>query len=187
MKNRRTAALLGGAFDPVHRAHVELARRALKDFPVARVFLIPNGAPAHRPAPQLSWRRRAAMCAAAVKNIPRAQVGQDEPPGAPRRTIDTARRYKRRRWTVVLILGADAFAGFYRWRRWRQLLQLANIAVARRGVGARPHAAVRACMRTIKNPRQLAGGAGGVFAWRFRPPDISATAIRRAAKNGARR
>ncbi|MBE8158711.1 MAG: nicotinate-nicotinamide nucleotide adenylyltransferase [Betaproteobacteria bacterium] len=182
MKRRRVAALLGGAFDPPHRGHAALARRALADLPVSRVFLIPNGAPPHRPPPRIPWRRRAEMCAAAVKNIARARVGRDEPPGAPRWTIAAVRRYKNRRWKVVLILGADVFADFHRWRRWREILQLANIAVARRGGFGCPRAAVRARMRILKTARPLAGGAGGVLAWRFRPPDISSTMIRRAAE-----
>ena len=179
MKNRRVAALLGGAFDPPHGGHAALARRALKDFPAGRLFVIPNGSPPHRPPPRLSWSRRVALCAAAVADIPRARVGLDEPPGAARRTVDTVRRYRRRGWKVILILGADAYAGFGSWRRWREILGLANIAVARRGLCMRPGAAVRSAARPLKNSRMLLGGSGGVYAWRFRPPDVSSSAVRR--------
>ncbi|MGI9305819.1 MAG: nicotinate-nicotinamide nucleotide adenylyltransferase [Gammaproteobacteria bacterium] len=183
--SRRIAALLGGAFDPVHGGHVALARRALKDLPVAAVFLIPNGAPPHRPAPQLPWARRVAMCAAALRGIPRARTGLDEPPGAPRRTADTLRRYRRRRWKVVLILGADAFAELHRWHRWREIARRANFAVARRGARKFPPAARRG-LCAARRAREIAAGAGRVFWWNFRPPDISATAIRRAQKRAGR-
>ncbi len=179
-KYDRRIALLGGAFDPVHRGHLALARRAARDLPVAAVRLIPNGAPPHRAAPRHSWARRVLLCARAAAELPRVGVGLEETPERTRRTIDTVRCYRRRGLRVVLVMGADAFAEFHQWRGWRRILRAANIAVARRDGGGTPSAAVRARIRAVKNPRLLADGAGRVFWWRFCPGDISSTAIRRA-------
>lgn len=187
MNRRQTIALLGGTFDPVHRAHIQLARRALRDLPVNSVRLVPNGAPPHRLQPQTAWRARVQLCANALANISRATVGKEESPGTIRYTIDTVRHHRRRRRAIILIMGADAFADFHHWRQWRQVLQLTNIAVARRGDNCRPAAAVRARMRCVNTPNHLLGDGGGrVLAWRFRPAALSATMIRRRRAAGDR-
>lgn len=175
---RRRAAILGGAFDPVHCGHLALARRAARDLPVSAVRLVPNGAPPHRPAAKLSWEKRVRLCELAAARLPRVAVGREEPPGQIRRTVDTVRRHRLRHRRVLLIMGADAFAEFHRWRGWRRILRMANIAVARRDGGGDARAVVRSAARTVKNPRLLADGAGRVFMWRFRPGKISSTAIR---------
>lgn len=182
MNRRRPLALLGGTFDPVHAAHLQLARRALRDLPIGGVCLIPNGQPPHRAMPQLSWQQRVGTCKQALSGITRVSVGLDEPPGTSRWTIDTVRR-RRRRGAVVLIVGADAFADFNRWRHWRRILQLANIAVARRG-GKHPKIRHGHC-HIIKNPQRLAAGVGRVFLWPFCPANISSTQIRQPSPKGA--
>ena len=178
MNGRRVIALLGGTFDPVHDAHVRLARRALSDLPVDVVRLVPNGAPPHRSSPLCDWAERVRRCTVALGGVPRIEVGTEESPDTPRYTIHTIRRHCARRRSVILVMGADAFAGFHHWRRWDDILRRVNIAVARRGGAGRPHAAVRARIRDAKNPRMLARGAGKVWQWRFRPGDDSATMIR---------
>lgn len=179
---KHRAAILGGAFDPVHRGHLAMAKRALRDLPVAEVRLIPNGAPPHRPPTKHSWRERIRFCEKATTNLPRVRVGYEEPPGQIRYTTDTVRRCRRRGLHLILLMGSDAFAGFHRWRQWRRILQTANIAVARRKDGGAPNAAVRAAVKKVKHPRLLAEGAGRVFAWNFCPGDISSTAIRAQIK-----
>ena len=180
--NRRPIALLGGTFDPVHAAHIQIARRALQDLPISGVCLIPNGRPPHRPPPQLSWWRRINLCEQALLGIARTSVGLDEPPDIARRTVDTVRR-RRRRSAVVLIMGADAFAGFNRWRRWSRILQMVNIAVAQRD-GKHPKIPRGHC-RLVKNPRRLGDGVGRIFLWPFCPADMSSSQIRQAHKKGA--
>lgn len=176
-RSRRAIALLGGTFDPPHDGHLAMARRALKDFPVRAVRMVPNGEPPHRGAPSLPWAERMSLCRKSAASHALIIVGGEEPPGAPRRTIDTVRRHRRRGAQIVLIVGADAFAAFREWRQWRRILRLAGVAVARRGPRQKPHAAVRARMRTIGRHRDIAGG--GVLWWRFRPPAISSSQIRR--------
>lgn len=181
-KHDRRIALLGGAFDPVHWGHLALARRALRELPVSEVRLVPNGAPPHRSGMRYSWAHRARLCEQAAAEIPRVRAGLEESPGRTRYSADTVRRYRRRGWKIVLVMGADAFAGFHLWRGWRRILRQANIAVARRAGGGAPNAAVRACSREVKNPMLLSEGAGRVLRWKFCPGAVSSTMIRAGAK-----
>ena len=107
-------------------------------------------------------------------------------------SIDTLERLRHElgpRRPLVLILGADAFAGLASWHRWQELFGLAHIAVANRP-GHAPHerrwplvlspALDAACTpRMVGDASQLAKHpAGRVMPFDMTPLDISATRIR---------
>jgi nicotinate-nucleotide adenylyltransferase len=48
MHATRRTGILGGAFDPVHNGHLEIARGALEKAQLDRVLFMPVGSPAHR-------------------------------------------------------------------------------------------------------------------------------------------
>jgi nicotinate-nucleotide adenylyltransferase len=50
--------LFGGTFDPVHQAHIRAARAVSKVLGNARVHLLPNSVPPHRPQPVASGEQR---------------------------------------------------------------------------------------------------------------------------------
>lgn len=42
---KRTVGLMGGTFDPVHNAHLALARQAYEQFSLDEIWMLPNGNP----------------------------------------------------------------------------------------------------------------------------------------------
>jgi nicotinate-nucleotide adenylyltransferase len=48
MRATRRTGILGGAFDPVHNGHLEIARGVLDSARLDRILFMPVGAPAHR-------------------------------------------------------------------------------------------------------------------------------------------
>ena len=75
--------LYGGAFDPPHRGHVELARRAKQELGIDRLLVLVVAAPGHKPvATPAETRLRLARAA-----FPDDEVMLDEHP----RTVDTLR------------------------------------------------------------------------------------------------
>ena len=143
--------LFGGTFDPLHVAHLRLALEAREALGLAEVCLIPAGKPALREAPQCAAADRLAMVERALADMPGFSVDATEvrqagiPPtsvaagvatsATPSYTIDTLERQRRLHGAqrpLVLLLGADAFARFEAWHRWRELFGLAHIAVATR-------------------------------------------------------
>ena len=90
---------------------------------------------------------------------------------------------------LVLILGADAFAGLTSWHRWRELFAFAHVAIANRP-GHAPHerrwpaaldpALDEACTpRLTRDAAALAAApAGCVMPFEMTPLAISATRIR---------
>lgn len=182
----RPLAILGGTFDPIHDGHLYLARRAVLNFS-AEVRLLPNGEPPHRPPPVATWAHRTAMCRIAVRELRHVEVGDEEPPGRARYTVDTLRALRRQepKRTLLLIVGADAFADIEKWERWRMLFDLAHIVVAARaGTDAPPPAADGDMRRRLVRRAALAAGVGGVYVWRCRPPAAAAANIRAALAAG---
>jgi nicotinate-nucleotide adenylyltransferase len=129
-------AILGGTFDPVHNAHLAIARHALDELGCARVLWIPTGAPGYRAAPVAGAADRVGMLRLAIAGEGRHAI--DERELAPRHsgyTVDTLialRAETDAKTPILLLLGADQYSRIETWYRWRDLVQLCRIAVFER-------------------------------------------------------
>ena len=134
--------LLGGTFDPIHFGHLRLAEEAREALQLQQVALIPAGQPPHRSVPQSAATHRLAMVRLATAGNPGLAVDDGEVFAAGKSyTVLTLERLRARYGPdrpLVLILGADAFNGLPTWHRWRELFDLAHLAVANRP-GYAPH------------------------------------------------
>jgi nicotinate-nucleotide adenylyltransferase len=132
---KRQVGLFGGSFDPVHNAHVALARLALESLDLDELRWIPVWQPwqkARRLAPAAA---REAMVRIAIDGEPRFVLERAE---LRRRgtsyTLDTVRELAAAEpdadW--YLILGQDQYAGLHTWRDWRELVKLVTLVIAPR-------------------------------------------------------
>lgn len=132
----RPTCVLGGTFDPVHSAHLRMARAALHALDPRVVLWIPTGAPGYRNAPVASAAHRVAMLRLALAGEPRYAIDERElAPGASGYTYDTlcALRAELPAGTpLVLLMGADQYAAIETWHRWKELLAEFRVAVAAR-------------------------------------------------------
>jgi nicotinate-nucleotide adenylyltransferase len=140
--------LFGGTFDPVHNAHLALARSALHDLKLDEVRWIPAGRPWQKASHISPAECREAMVRLAIEGEPRFVIDRIEleREGASY-TLDTVRALQAARpgaeW--VLLIGQDQYAGLHTWVDWRELLSRVTLAVANRpGPAPRPHAEVLA-------------------------------------------
>jgi nicotinate-nucleotide adenylyltransferase len=136
----RRVGLFGGSFDPVHNAHLALARLALEQLRLDEVRWIPVGRPWQKSRTLSDGADREAMVRLAIAGEPRFVVDRSE---LRRRgisyTLDTVRDLAATEpdteW--VLILGQDQYAGLHTWRDWRELVARVTLAIANRP-GAQP-------------------------------------------------
>ncbi len=124
--------LLGGSFDPVHVAHVALAKSALDTLDLAAVELIPAGNPWQRAALHATGEQRRDMLELAIAGhdglvVNPVEIERD----GPTYTIDTLRGLPQGA-RYVWLLGADQLANFCTWRNWRDIASLVDLAVATR-------------------------------------------------------
>jgi len=124
--------LLGGSFDPVHRAHVTLARTALSTLKLDQVQLIPAGQPWQRPPLGASTDERVDMIKLTINNLSGIFVNQVEIDRiGPTYTIETLESLPVGP-EYFWILGADQLANFCTWRRWQEIVSRVQLVVAQR-------------------------------------------------------
>jgi nicotinate-nucleotide adenylyltransferase len=131
----KRVGLFGGSFDPVHDAHLALARTALEQLRLDEVRWIPVGQPWQKTRELASAADREAMVRLAIAGEPRFVLDRIE---LRRRgvsfTLDTVRELAAADPADerVLILGQDQYASLHTWRDWRELLGLVTLAIANR-------------------------------------------------------
>ena len=190
--------VMGGTFDPIHFGHLRLAEEMAEALGLARVLFIPAGQPPHRGAPRTAAPHRLEMVRRAIAGNPLFSVDTREVESArPSYTVDTLAALRAElgfEQPLWLLLGADAFLGLPTWHEWRQLFELAHIAVAARpGVQLLQSDVMPEMLKNEVSQRQLTDGpvsgpAGSVRLRQMTPLAISATAIRETlARHGSAR
>jgi len=126
-------AIYGGSFDPVHHAHLILAREAIETLGLEKVILVPAAiSPLKKAAPVASGEVRLAMLRTAIRGQPEFEVDECEllrPP--PSYTIDTVEEIRRRECDAVLycLIGEDNIEQLPRWHRFNELEKLVRFVV----------------------------------------------------------
>jgi nicotinate-nucleotide adenylyltransferase len=185
MKPHTPIAILGGTFDPVHIGHLRVAWEAAEAF-AAQVRLIPAHVPPHRPAPVADAAQRVRMLQLALAGQDRLQLDTRELERAgPSYTVDTLTSLRAEHGaacSLILLLGADAFAGLPTWHRWRDLFDLAHIALLTRPGHTSEWPAELAAIVAKRRVAQASllgeAPAGRIFELPVTPLEISASQIR---------
>ncbi len=164
--------LFGGSFDPVHNGHVLVARAALEELLLDRLFIVPAARspfkPEQQPAPAAARLRllHLAFAGCADCEIDSQEVERD----GISYSIDTIRAYAARYPEAKLhyLIGADHVPTLPQWREAADLAKLADFVVV-----PRPGQAV------ADFPEPFRGQA--LRGWPF---EVSSSAIRERLKLG---
>ena len=178
--------VFGGTFNPVHYGHLRSALELVERLGLARLHLMPCAVPPHREAPSCSAHDRAAMVALATEGEGRLHCDTRElERDGPSYTIDSLldlRGELGAGHSVCMVMGCDAMIKLNTWHRWRELLDVAHIAViARPGWHFPETGEVAEWLNEHRcdDPAVLGSApAGGLLVEELRPLDISSTEIR---------
>ncbi len=126
--------VLGGTFDPPHRAHLALAEAARGALGLDRVVFVPAGDPWRKAGRGVSPAvQRLELVRAAVEGLPWAQVSDIEVTrDGPSYSQQTLAELVGPGVELWFILGADALADMPHWHEPAGIVDLARLAVARR-------------------------------------------------------
>jgi nicotinate-nucleotide adenylyltransferase len=141
--------IFGGTFDPIHNAHLTVAREALQRFGLDYVLFIPAGNPPHKAGlTRTPFDHRASMVELACLTEPRFRVSRMEEGNERSYSIYTVERLQKMHPSdsIYFLIGADAFAEIETWHRWQELIRMVEFLVVTRPgctynvpVGSRVH------------------------------------------------
>ena len=194
--------LLGGTFNPIHNAHLAIAREARKTLGLDRVVMIPSGDPPHKP-PQgvASAKDRYEMVRLALGSDPAFAISDVEVrrPGKSY-SIDTVRFLQQeygKDTRLYFLIGLDAFLEFPTWHEPDTLLRLCSFVIL-----SRPGLSFLALSTLPVIPRlpqgslidldegrrmrlDLETGSQSLICLRVSPSSVSASDIRARLERGA--
>src|SRR2546426_4193507 len=129
------AAIYGGTFDPVHKGHIEVARRVLQLFELDEVLFVPACVPPHKTVISSAFHRFAMLALAteqdALLRISTIELDEPERPYA----VDTVERMQAEIGSnnrLFFMIGADSWSEITTWHEWQRLLKMCDLIVVTR-------------------------------------------------------
>jgi nicotinate-nucleotide adenylyltransferase len=126
-------ALFGGTFDPIHNAHLEIARAAADRFDLAKILFVPAANPPHKPGGVIApWEDRVRMAELACAVDPRFEVSRIEAPSDNSSRSYSITTIEKLHMPLSFLIGADAFREIRTWHRWRDVVASVEFIVVTR-------------------------------------------------------
>jgi len=135
-------ALFGGTFDPIHNAHLEIARAAADRFDLTKILFVPAANPPHKPGGAIaSYEDRVRMAELACAIDRRFEVSRIEAPvavlnkdsGLRSYSILTIEKFEALGVKPLsFLIGADAFREIRTWHRWKDVVASVEFIVVTR-------------------------------------------------------
>lgn len=120
-------AIFGGRFDPIHNAHITIARAAVGNFALDEVLMIPGAIPPHKTT-SAPYEDRFRMVELACTGNPRLIPSRLEEGQTKSYSIYTIERAN----AGFFIIGADAFADIGIWHRAEDVIRSVEFIVVSR-------------------------------------------------------
>lgn len=184
----RRIGLLGGSFNPAHRAHRRMSLAAMDALGLDEVWwLVSPGNPLKDKARDMAPYAARLASAREMSRNSRIRASDFEARADTRYTIDTVKALIRRwpRHRFIWLMGEDAVAQFHQWKDWRGLARTVPIAVlSRPGYDGQARAAramgwLRRFVRPAGKARNWTEWSAPAISFLRLPPDrTSATSLR---------
>jgi nicotinate-nucleotide adenylyltransferase len=136
MTANKRIGIFGGTFNPVHKAHVEIAKTFLQKFSLDLLYIIPNNIPPLKESHGVSGEDRMNMLKIAfsendnivISDIELERVGTSY-------TCDTIKEIKeiQKDGELFFLMGDDWIDNFDKWKNYRYILDNVNLVIAYRG------------------------------------------------------
>ncbi len=129
-------AIFGGTFDPIHNAHVSIAREAADKFALDRVLFVTAGNPPHKTEVETAaYHHRHRMVELACETDARFVASRLEEGLGKSYSIRTIRKVRaglRRSDRLFFLIGADAFAEIGTWYKAGEVITAVEFIVVSR-------------------------------------------------------
>ena len=133
---KKRIGLMGGTFDPVHYGHIAIAHSFMKSGYLDELWILLTPDPPHKQNQALSdYEARLELLKRAFSEAEKIKLSSVENSlPRPTYTLQTVRHLKETypEYRFYLCIGSDSMAKFSSWYRYREILQLVELLVARR-------------------------------------------------------
>jgi nicotinate-nucleotide adenylyltransferase len=133
---RPRIAIFGGTFDPIHSAHLTIAREAVVQYGLSSVLFVVAARPPHKlGAVEVSYEHRMRMVEAACARTPEFVPSRIEEFDEISYSIQTIQRVKATAGPdaiVYFLIGADAFAEITSWHHCEEVIARVEFIVVTR-------------------------------------------------------
>lgn len=131
--------IFGGAFNPPHKGHINLAKEAIEQLKLRKLLIIPTFESPHKATKLAPFDERAEMCRRAFSGISdkcEVEICEIERElGGISYTINTLRALKKRYTDArfFLLIGGDMLFSFTDWYKYESILKECEVCAAARG------------------------------------------------------
>lgn len=131
--------IFGGAFNPPHTGHINLAKEAIEQLKLRKLLIIPTFESPHKATKLAPFDERAEMCRRAFSGISdkcEVEICEIERElGGISYTINTLRALKKRYTDArfFLLIGGDMLFSFTDWYKYESILKECEVCAAARG------------------------------------------------------
>jgi len=133
---QKRIGLLGGSFDPVHNGHISIAKSFLQSDLLDELWVLLTPDPPHKTGQaQAAFQSRLKMLQTAFNDFDDVKISDVEKQlSHPSYTIQTLEHLKAEypESTFYLCIGGDSLKHFKQWKDWQQIIQYADLLVAKR-------------------------------------------------------
>ncbi len=129
--------ILGGTFDPIHNAHVEIAENAYKQFGLDKVWIMPTPCPPHKDKTNITpVEDRVNMINLAIEKINGLEfcdfeLHREEPVYSADTLTELKEKYPDDKF--YFIIGSDSLESFASWNKPEVIVDKAQLLVVKRG------------------------------------------------------
>lgn len=122
--------IFGGTFDPVHKGHLQIAKKAFKKIKANKLFFVPCNQHPDAKNISASNQQRLAMLNLSIQNIPEFEISEFElNNNEPSYTFETVRYFQQNysNYELYLLIGYDQLLHFKEWKNYKEILENVKI------------------------------------------------------------
>ena len=135
---KMSICIFSGTFNPIHKAHLEVAKYALKKYNFEKIIFIPAYLPPHKEIDKNLAQHRFEMVKLAIKNEPKFEISdiefQNEGKSYSLITVQKIIEKYKLKEKLNFIIGTDAFEKIESWYKVEELKKLVHFIVFPRGI-----------------------------------------------------
>ncbi|WP_054173853.1 nicotinate-nucleotide adenylyltransferase [Mycoplasmoides pneumoniae] len=123
---RKKIVIFGGAFDPLHQAHIYIAKRAVQVIKAQKLYFVPTAKAFFKSPIKASNQARLAMLRVALKALPQMAVSNFDIKAQNGFSFNTVQHFKQRfpNAELYFLIGSDKLSELAKWHNIEQLQKL---------------------------------------------------------------